>query len=383
MYILRDYQKEAVEKGLDFFRDKKQKKNSVIVLPTGSGKSLVIAKIAKELDGNVLIFQPSKELLEQNYQKFIDYEGEASIYSASKNSKEIGKVTFCTIGSVKNKSHLFRDVKYVISDECHKMSPNFDSMYKKFFNGMKVKLLGLTASPFRLKSYNFPERHSKLCMLDRTRPKIFQDYVYVNQIKDLYNEGYLCECKYKDISFDRSKLIVNSTKADYQLESMNKEVERQNVCDKIIEGCTRTTTRNHILIFVPSIQNAEYIRDNLDSCELVSGKTPKKEREKIINDFKSGKIRCVVNVNTMTIGFDFPSIDMIVIGRPTFSLALYMQIVGRGIRVCSSKKDCLIVDLVGNHKRFGDIKDIMMKKEKQWGIYSKEKLLTGVEMTNE
>src|SRR4030065_680446 len=116
-YELRDYQKESVEKGINFLLGKSQK-NSVIVAPTGSGKSLIIANIAKALDGNTIIFQPSKELLEQNYEKYTSYGETADIYSASAGQKTIGKITFATIGSVVNKPELFNEFQYCIVDEC-------------------------------------------------------------------------------------------------------------------------------------------------------------------------------------------------------------------------------------------------------------------------
>ena len=166
MYKLRDYQQEAVNKGIDFLLGN-SKKNAVIIAPTGSGKSLIIANIAKALDGHTIVFQPSKELLEQNYGKYISYGEEAEIYSASMGQKTIGKVTFATIGSVVNKPELFEQFQYCIVDECDLVSPSDGTMYKKFFGALKLKVLGLTATPIRMKRYNFPYPHSKLCMLDR------------------------------------------------------------------------------------------------------------------------------------------------------------------------------------------------------------------------
>lgn len=117
-YVLRDYQKEAVKKGVDHLLS--GKKPGVIVSVTGSGKSLIIANIAKQLPGHVLVFSPSKELLEQNYNKLLSYNQglDTSIFSASFNSKKISKITFCTIGSVWKKAELFAHFDYIIIDEC-------------------------------------------------------------------------------------------------------------------------------------------------------------------------------------------------------------------------------------------------------------------------
>src|SRR5574343_541239 len=116
---LRPYQQIAVDKALNFFRREISRDIPIIVAPTGSGKSLIIANIAKELTEPVIVLQPSVELVFQNYNKFTMYGGEASIYSASANKKQVGHVTYATIGSIKNKPEDFSHFKYIIIDECH------------------------------------------------------------------------------------------------------------------------------------------------------------------------------------------------------------------------------------------------------------------------
>lgn len=148
-YKLRDYQQEASDAAIRFFRSNGNE-NGLLVLPTGAGKSLVIADIAHRLDGNVLVFQPSKEILEQNYAKLKSYGVEdCSIYSASFNSKEIDRITFATIGSVKSHMEDFNHFRYIIVDECHGINPQ-GGMYKDFFDCAQRKILGLTATPYRL-----------------------------------------------------------------------------------------------------------------------------------------------------------------------------------------------------------------------------------------
>ena len=135
------------------------------------------------------------------------------------------------------------------------------------------------------------------------------------------------------------------------------------------------------MIFVPSISEAEYVCSILQDSATVHSKLKKKERGKIIEDFKSGKIRYIVNVGVLLVGFDYPEIDMIILARPTLSLSVYYQAIGRGVRLHEDKKDCLVVDLVGNFKRFGKIGDLIIEDgEEGWGVYSNGKLLTGVPM---
>lgn len=149
-YALRDYQQQASDAAVRFFSDTKSKKNAVIVLPTGSGKSLVIADIAARLEGHTLIFQPSKEILEQNYKKLCSYGvWDCAVYSASLNRKDVSRITFATIGSAKSHPELFRHFRHVIIDECHLVNPK-EGMYRDFLAALGSKVLGLTATPYRL-----------------------------------------------------------------------------------------------------------------------------------------------------------------------------------------------------------------------------------------
>ena len=151
-FVLRDYQQKASDAAATFFQDTKKKTNAIMVLPTGSGKSLIIADIASRIDGHTLVFQPSKEILEQNFKKLCSYGIlDCSIYSASFNSKEISRITFATIGSVKGHPELFGHFKNVIIDECHLVNPK-EGMYKDFLSILNCKVLGLTATPYRLSS---------------------------------------------------------------------------------------------------------------------------------------------------------------------------------------------------------------------------------------
>ena len=192
--ILRDYQKAASDKAVAFFKDKQKKSNAIIVLPTGAGKSIVVADIAHRLDDNVLIFCPSREIVAQNYdkmQKICPFD--CSIYSASFNSKEISRITFATIGSVKNHPELFTHFKNIIVDECHLVNPK-EGMYKTFFEIVNCKVLGLTATPYRLSSNQ--EFGSMLKFITRTKPHVFSEVIYHVQVSTLLDMGYLAKLNY-------------------------------------------------------------------------------------------------------------------------------------------------------------------------------------------
>jgi len=380
-YKLRPYQEDAVKAGIGFFK-KKSKKNAVIVAPTGSGKSLIIANIAKKLDGKTIVFQPTKELLEQNYSKYCSYGEYAEIYSASAGRKKISKVTFATIGSVVNKPELFKEFQYCIVDECHLVSPQSGTMYQKFFNKLDLKVLGLTATPVRLKTYNFPDRHSKLNMLDRMRPKFFNEFIHVTQISELVGMGFFAHIEYISNPFNKSALQVNTTGAEYTDNSIKKALYENNTNNQITQLCRKIYKKGvvkHVLIFTVTVEDAEFISKNLDSCAVVSAKTKKKDREEILKDFKSGKIKTVANVGILTTGFDFPELDCIILARPTMSLALYYQMIGRAVRPHQNKEKAYIIDMVGVVSRFGKVENLTFGHDRRGlsGLFS-----NGVQLTN-
>jgi len=382
-FILRPYQQEASDRAIEFFNSKK-KRNGIMVLPTGSGKSLVIAEIANRLNDHVLIFQPSKEILEQNFAKLQSYGIiDCSIYSASFNSKEVNRITFAMIGSVRNKPEFFAHFKYIIIDECHLVnSKKSDSMYNSFLSNMNCQVLGLTATPYRLTTDGWGG--SILKFLTRTRPRIFAEMIYHIQIKELIDAGFLAKMEYYQINVvDPSRLKINTTGADYTDTSIQrhyKDIDFNTKLKEIIERLIKAGRKN-ILVFTRFVAEAEELSNYFNGLsEMVSAQTPKKEREEILNDFRSGDIRVVTNVGVLTTGFDFPELSTIVLARPTMSLALYYQMIGRAMRPHESKTSAWIVDLCQTYKRFGKVESLQLRPEKPgselWAIYSENKQLT-------
>ncbi|MEG1580895.1 MAG: DEAD/DEAH box helicase [Bacteroidaceae bacterium] len=384
MFKLRDYQQKASEKAVEFFRSKTTR-NAIEVLPTGSGKSLIIADIANRLDGYTLVFQPSKEILEQNFKKICSYGVlDCSVYSASLNSKKINRITFDTIGSVKGHPELFTHFRNVIIDECHLVNPK-DGMYKDFLSILKCKVLGLTATPYRLSSnQNFG---SMLKFITRTRPSIFKDVIYHVQISTLLDLGYLAKLNYysmNPVGWNELNLKVNTTGADYTDKSVLREYERIDFYGYLVHVIKRLMNpkaekRKGILVFTRFLKEAKRLTMSIPGCNIISGDTPKTERERILEAFKSGEIPVVANVGVLTTGFDYPELDTIVIARPTMSLALYYQIVGRAMRPHPSKEFGWVVDLCDNIKKFGEVKDLKLvdpSGKGLWQINSGYKQLT-------
>lgn len=364
-------------------------KPSIIVAPTAFGKSIVIAAIAKELGEKLLVLQPSKELLEQNYNKFITLGGEASIYSASMGSKELGDVTYATIGSIINIAGKFRElgVTKIIIDECDRYPRNKSGQLRRFVDGMKAThILGLTATPLKLQT-NMGDTgpFSKLVMLtNRSKHGMFfRNILHVSQIQDIVKLGYWTPLVYQSYDFDTGALVYNSSGAEYTSDSIARSYENQNIGDKIVKKVAELHDRKSILVAVPTIEQATNLAKRIPMAAVVHGGTPKQDRKRIIEEFRNQQIRVIVQVNVLTVGFDYPELDCLITGRPTASISWWYQFVGRGTRIHESKKDCIVVDFVGSVERFGKVEELYYKDtgDEDWELFGEgKKQITGIPM---
>lgn len=382
----RPYQREAIDIGVDFFHDKKKKFNGVHILPTGSGKSIVIANIAKELPGKTVVFQPSKEILEQNFKKFLSYGYRAGMYSASGGMKFIDKVTFATIGSVAKKHHLFEQFQNIIIDECHLVSAK-GGMYHDFIKTLShAKVLGLTATPYRLHS-SF--EGAELRFITRTSPRIFNKVLYYVQNDVLFNAGHLAQLEYYNFNvIDRTMLQTNSSGTDFTDASMRAYYRQINMPKITIEYGNRILKkRRNLLVFCSLIDEAMEVAKGIPGSIVITGDTEPSTRARVLAEFKAGKIRCVINVGVLTTGFDYPELEAVLIARSTMSLALYYQIIGRVMRPWTyadgSKKTGWVIDLGGNVRQFGRIETMQIRQDSKglFAIWNGGRQLTNVPFT--
>lgn len=381
MYKLRDYQEIGVKKTLVFIKDKKNIKKPVLVYPTGAGKSLIIAGIANEISEPLLVIQPNKELLIQNYNKYTSYGNEASIFSASLNTKEVGHVTFATPLSVATKANLFKHVKVIIIDECHLQS-NPTGILGKFLKQFKnCKIIGLTASPVILLQSMMLGPHLKL--LTRTRKSLWNDFLHITQIKEIC-EKYWCKLKYENLKLDEKDLKWNSSKSEFTEESLTDYYENNNLEEKIINRVKEKDLKDKraVLIFVPSIADANNLKNQIPKSVVITSMTDKKDRDRLVKDFLSGKIKVMINVLIFSVGFDYPELDCIIDATPTGSVVRWYQKWGRGCRIdpINPKKECLIIDFAGSKRRFGELEDLTFAEDRVfgWAMFSDKTLLTGI-----
>lgn len=379
MFTLRPYQQSAVDASVRYLRWQSAN-NGLLILPTGSGKSLVIANIIKSLNEPVLVFQPSKEILEQNHAKYETYGFNAGIFSASLDLKQIYPTTFATIGSAKARPEMFRVFRYVIIDECHQVNPK-RGMYRDFLAALGgARVLGLTATPYRLTTDGFGG--SILKFITRTRPRVFTDVVYYINNSSLFAAGFLSKLRYVDQNgFDRTQLKLNTTGADYDDQSIRQYYRKTSFGDKVLYAArTVLQTRKNALIFTRFTDEARYVAGNLSGSAILTADTSKSERESIIAGFRSGSIRVVANVGVLTTGFDYPELEAVILARPTMSLAMYYQMIGRAIRPHPAKPDALILDLCGNIRTFGQVENLRIENDGggRWYVANEQRRLTNV-----
>ncbi|MCP4915111.1 MAG: DEAD/DEAH box helicase [Oligoflexia bacterium] len=358
MYTLRPYQNEAVQNTLKYFRVKKDP--AVIVLPTGAGKSLVIAELAKIAKGRVLVLAHVKELVEQNHAKYISYGLEAGIYSAGLSKKETTqKVIFGSIQSVaRAKQSFFDDFNLLIIDECHRVNADDDTQYAQVIKKLTEKnenlcVLGLTATPYRLGNGWIYEYNAN-GELKSEQPKFFKKCVFELPLDYMIKNKFLTNPVKIDIPvtcYDFSELTeTGKMYTTAQVEDLIKKQKRLTpLIIKNIIDITESYKRKGVMIFSASVKHAEEIMEYLPEGEarLIVGDTDNDVRDKLIESFKNREFKYLVNVSVLTTGFDAPHVDVIAILRPTESVSLYQQIIGRGLRLDPGKKDCFILDYTG------------------------------------
>ena len=387
-FTLRPYQASGVEAGLEHFRSGRG--NGVIVAPTGSGKSLYVAGMADKLPGSVLVFQPSKEILEQNFFKMRAFGHLPAIFSASAGKKQIAHITFATIGSAINRPELFKGFEHVIIDECHLADSKFktardsddQSMYVKFLRQMgNPKLVGLTATPWKLGTNSFGAQNK---FLTRVKGGLWNEVIHLTQVKTLLDQGYLAKTEYfYHRGIDPAQLVINSSGSDYTDASVRAAFKQHDFEAKVLNMVERLLKhgRKSILVFTRFVEEAARIAQFMpDIAAVVSGETPKAERERILSDYKAGRIKVVANVGVLTVGFDFPELDTVILARPTMSMSLYYQMMGRVLRPHPSKTTAYVLDMVGVTKMFGPVEDFHITKDYKglWCVKSGNKQLTNV-----
>jgi DNA repair protein RadD len=368
---LRPYQQEAIDSTLRYFE--LNDGNPLIVLPTGTGKSIVIAEFCKRVlaqwpDTKILVVTHVRELIRQNYDelKTLWPEAPAGVNSAGLKRREYDpSIVFCGIQSVHNKASKFVKVDLVLVDEAHLIPRKTNTMYQKFLKNLKVmnphlRVVGLTATPYRLDSG----------LLYGGDDSLFDGLSYEAGVREMVEQKYLTKLVSKQPKTRLDVSGVSTRGGEFVAGELERAVDRSDVNEAAVrEIVSFGAERKSWLIFCSGVSHAthiaELIRKHGISCETIFGDTPDAERDRIVRDFKAGKIRSIASMGVLTTGFNAPAVDLLALLRPTQSTGLYIQIMGRGMRNCDGKEDCLVLDFAGNVARHGPVDRVNPKKPRK------------------
>lgn len=361
---LRPYQKQAVT-AVHNYLCKYPDRNPCVCLPCASGKSVVIAACIRHWKAKApwmraCILAHRKELVSQNYSKLktIAPELDVGIYSAGLNKKdECSNIIYASIDSIYRHAGKFTPFDVVIVDEAHRIPASGEGKYRTFIRGSmafndRLRVVGFTATPFRMDC-------GQICHRDY----VLNELAFSANIRDLIDEKYLSRIRSKcGKSQPDLAETKKAAKGDYVLVSLGATMAKKNlVFDAVSEAVSiiESENRHHVIVYCVDIAHCQLVTKAFASCGMpavmVTGKTPQDQRDKIVQAFKRGKIRILCNVNVFTEGFDSPNIDAIVLLRPTLSKGMYSQMVGRGLRLCPGKRDCLVLDFARCIEEHGPI----------------------------
>jgi DNA repair protein RadD len=379
-YKLRPYQEDCVQKGIEVLTSKKPCM-SIIVAPTAAGKSIIISELAKRLNDFVVVLQPNKELLEQNYAKYISYGLEASIYSASLKRKELDhQVIFATIGSIVKDAKSLREkgLKYILVDEAHRASKKGSQLDTFIKQTGVTNILGLTATPVVLSN---SLQGSVLKMMNRDYTNLFKSISHVVSIKEMVDNKFWTPLEYRKVKLDLSKLRLNTSGAEFTKESVLKNYIDNNLEKVIINEVEKLEKESvkSILVFCPSVQEAKDLSTRIKNSKVVWGDMNSEERSKTLTQFNNQEFNVLINCEMLQIGYDNPNLEAIIMATPTNSVALYYQILGRALRIKEGKEKAIVLDLVGNTDRFGRVEDFSFENQDYsggWAMFSDQKVLT-------
>lgn len=339
--------------------------NPCVVLPTGSGKSVVMgAQIGQWYEqapwvrGCVLAHR--KELIVQNAEKLkaLHPDLPIGIFSAGLGKKDYDSpLLFASIDSIYNKSGEFPPFDFLFVDEAHRIPPNGEGKYRTFIQGCQrfnqhLRVIGWTATPFRMGC-------GSICHKDH----ILNEVCYEAKITDLIGQGYLSKLRSKvgETQPDLADVKRNSG-GDYINNSLATATNKDDVVSAAVAEAVRIMRaegRLAAVFFCVNVEHCKKVSAGLAKLGVhapyLTGKTKRDDRDKLVRDFKARKIHAVCCVNVLTEGFDAPHVDCIVLLRPTLSAGLFSQMVGRGLRLSPGKPDCLVLDFANCIDEHGPI----------------------------
>lgn len=358
--VLRDYQQAAVDATFRYFE--RAKGNPLVVLPTGAGKSLVIAETirrARQMHEGTrcLVLCHRKELVVQDAAALRLLGENPGIFSASLGERQVRDVTVAQYQSARMDPSVFGKVDLIFVDEVHLVPQDDRGTYRELLRAIPAAVVGMTATPYRLDGGR----------LTRGKDKLFSSIAYDLPVQRLVDAGHLVPVVTPHVSLGVDTASVKTRGGDFVQSDLDKPAQKI-TREALAEAKVLAKDRRAWLVFCVSVEHAKMAVAELMDLEfgrvaLVTGETPADERDRIVKQFRAGEIRAVVNVDVLTTGFDAPICDCLVILRPTQSTGLYVQMVGRGMRTHPGKTSCLLLDYGTNVERHGPITAVNPKSQ--------------------
>lgn len=349
---LRPYQQDVKDK---IFTLWKSEKNVMLQMPTGAGKTILFSSVINDIikvpDSKILIIAHRKELLEQISSHLYKYNIEHGIISSNRKRCLEKRVQVASIQTLthKNNEEITKSFvpNFIVIDEAHHtLAKTYDQLWKLYPLSWK---LGVTATPCRINGAPFTNHFSEL--------------ISSLSVKELIEKGFLSDYTFytENPDSDLSKAILSikkkSSTGDYRINDLLQNLNVERHVKKLVLSYSTYANGLKGIVYCISIEHAHNICEAYKNigvvAEYIDSKTPKTEREQIVQDFKDGKIQVLVNVDIFSEGFDCPDVEFIQMARPTWSLSKYMQQVGRGLRISPGKDKTIILDNAGMYARFG------------------------------
>lgn len=328
-------------------------KHPLCIAPTGSGKSIVIAGLIKKRNQPVLVLSHVAELLKQNAKilRRLDPHISMSFFSAGLGEKNASaQVVFGSVQSVYRNLRRFRKARpLLLIDEAHLCPRSSDAMYAQVFaHFFEARRVGFTATPMRVDSGSLIDGSDAW----------FNHVAHEVGVVELIEKGWLLPLSGVIAEAQADLEGVGSRGGDFIMEQAQEAVMRTLSLDAAVEqACMLAQRRKAWLLFAVGVEHAKQIQKVLGQhgieSAMILGDTPDSHRDEHFKQFRAGKLQCLVNVGVLTTGFDAPNLDCIISMRPTRSPVLWQQMLGRGMRLSQGKKDCLLLDFVGNLDRLG------------------------------
>jgi DNA repair protein RadD len=370
MIELRPYQRDAIDAVLGYWAQGGG--NPLVEMATGTGKSVVIATLARELIGGfpdmrIVVLVHVKELVEQNAMALLRAWPQAPI---GINSAGLGRrdrhaqILFASIQSV-FRSDMLGPRDLVLIDEAHLCPRKGEGMYLSLLEKLRdrvpdMRVAGFTATPYRLDSGR----------LDEGDGRLFDQVIYTYGIADGVADGWLSPLVSKSTGTEIDVSGVARRGGEFIAGELERAADKHSVVEAAAdEIVARGAQRRAWIAFCAGVEHAAHVRDAFKArgvkCETVTGETPNGERDRIIRAYRQGELQCLTNANVLTTGFDVPQVDLIAMLRPTLSTGLYVQSLGRGTRIADGKSDCLVLDFAGNVRRHGPVDAISVSSNQK------------------